>query len=329
LTYVTTEPCYTITQSFSIFYIILCVAGVLHYILLPIYLQVWELPLPCWYPFNYYPHPIFEFVYLSQCMGQIQVALAFANSDIIIVCVVVLVLGQYDILFCSLKNVRYTAILINGLTKNREELRNLQNKINLDDEEVSQYYYSFERKEDLDDENLVGILKEMKTKLRRNRLNGRADSTFLTEYEDELALALRDCATHHQNLIQISGMLERFYNPIVLVKSLQVTLQICNLAYVSTNTTSSLMQNINYLEYLFLTLFDIMIFGYAGNWIKEQSIRVGDAALRSPWYLCGSSFRRSLSIILANTVHPLQLTGGKFFILDYTKVIAVNPNTDE
>lgn len=54
-----------------------------------------------------------------------------------------------------------------------------------------------------------------------------------------------------------------------------------------------------------------------------QSIRVGDAVLRCSWHLCGSRFRRDLSIILANTVVPIQLTGGKFFILDYTKVIAV------
>lgn len=54
LTYVTTEPCYRVARSFSIFYSILCVAGVLYFILPPIYLQVWELPLSCWYPFNYY-----------------------------------------------------------------------------------------------------------------------------------------------------------------------------------------------------------------------------------------------------------------------------------
>lgn len=52
LTYVTTEPCYTIARSFSLYYTILCIAGVLHFILLPIYLQVWELPLSCWYPFD-------------------------------------------------------------------------------------------------------------------------------------------------------------------------------------------------------------------------------------------------------------------------------------
>lgn len=104
---------------------------------------------------------------------------------------------------------------------------------------MNQYYYSFEQKEDLDDnENLAKVLKEMQTKLKRNRLYGRHDDRFLMEYQDELALALRDCAVHHQNLIKVCGMLERIYNPIVLVKSLQITLQICNLAYVATTVRS-------------------------------------------------------------------------------------------
>lgn len=42
-------------------------------------------------------------------------------------------------------------------------------------------------------------------------------------------------------------------------------LRLCNF-----QTTSSLLENINYLEYLFLTLIDTLIFGYCGNWIKEQ-----------------------------------------------------------
>lgn len=106
----------------------------------------------------------------------------------------------------------------------------------MDDEEKNQYYYSFERKEDLDDddESLAMAIKEMKNKMKRNRLDGKSTDTFLKEYEDELAVTLRECIIHHQNLVQVCTMLESFYNPIVLVKSFQVTLQICNLAYVST-----------------------------------------------------------------------------------------------
>ncbi len=105
----------------------------------------------------------------------------------------------------------------------------------MDDEEKNQYYYSFEQMEDLDDgESLALALKDLKIKLNRHHQKGKSTDTFLKEYEDELALALRECIIHHQNLVQVCTMLESFYNPIVLVKSLQVTLQICNLAYVST-----------------------------------------------------------------------------------------------
>lgn len=105
----------------------------------------------------------------------------------------------------------------------------------MDDEERNQYYYSYEQKEDLDDdESLAKVFKEMEMKLKRNRLIDRPDDTFLKEYQDELALTLHECIIHHQNIIKVCVMLERFYNPIVLVKSLQVTLQICNLAYVAT-----------------------------------------------------------------------------------------------
>lgn len=103
---------------------------------------------------------------------------------------------------------------------------------------MNQYYYSFEQKEDLDDtEHLGRAVKELQLNLKTNRrhdIHRRADDNFLMEYNDELELALRDCITHHQNIIEICAILERLYNPIVWVKSLQVTLQICNLAYVAT-----------------------------------------------------------------------------------------------
>lgn len=115
--------------------------------------------------------------------------------------------------------------------------RNLQDKIDLDDEEWNQYYYSFERKEDLDDDDgsLTMALREMRTKLKSNRFNnGRPTVSYLTEYQDELGLSLKECIIHHQNIVKMCGMFEAFYNPIILVKSVQVTLQICNLAYVAT-----------------------------------------------------------------------------------------------
>lgn len=117
--------------------------------------------------------------------------------------------------------------------------RKLKAKINPDDEVQNQFYYSFEQDEDLDDDDvLASVLEDMNSKLKRNRLYRRPNDTFLTEYEDELASALRECIIHHQHLVKVCGLLESFYNPLVLVKSLQVTLQICNLAYVNSTVRS-------------------------------------------------------------------------------------------
>lgn len=56
----------------------------------------------------------------------------------------------------------------------------------------------------------------------------------------------------------------------------------------------------------------------------QQSSHIGDALLRSPWYLCGGPFRRITSIILANCTQPLVMTGGKFFILGFNKLSSVS-----
>lgn len=109
----------------------------------------------------------------------------------------------------------------------------------MNDEERNQYYYSFEQKEDLDDiEGLARDLEVLQLNLKQNRSNERLIDAYLMDYRDELAVTLRECIIQHQSLIKICGLLERLYNPIVLVKSLQITLQVCNLAFSSTKVYS-------------------------------------------------------------------------------------------
>lgn len=63
--------------------------------------------------------------------------------------------------------------------------------------------------------------------------------------------------------------------------------------------------------------------GYAGNSLKVQSERIGEAILRCPWHLCGGPFRRDMLMVLKNTMKPMVWTGGKFFVMDNEKVKAV------
>lgn len=83
-------------------------------------------------------------------------------------------------------------------------------------------------------------------------------------------------------------------------------------------------QYINMSQYLMLTLLDVFQLCYFGETLKSQSSHISDASLRCPWYLCGGPFRRNLSIILSNSVRPLVMTGGKFFILDFHKLTRVS-----
>lgn len=76
--------------------------------------------------------------------------------------------------------------------------------------------------------------------------------------------------------------------------------------------------------YLMLTFLDILQMCYFGEILKLQSIRIGNGLFYSPWYLCGGQFRRSMSIILANVTKPLVITGGKFFVLDLSKMTGVS-----
>lgn len=83
-------------------------------------------------------------------------------------------------------------------------------------------------------------------------------------------------------------------------------------------------QYLNMTSYLILTLLDLFQMCYFGDVIKQQTSHIGDALFRSDWHLCGGRFRRVAIIILSKSMHPQVLTGGDFFVLDYTKLIGVS-----
>lgn len=103
--------------------------------------------------------------------------------------------------------------------------------------EANEYYYSFEIEENLDDLDYLKmqINKEIRPALVSNR--GRPDDNYLNEYQHELFVALRSCIHHHNVLLEMNKLMENFFNPLILLSSFQATLQICNLAYVSSKVS--------------------------------------------------------------------------------------------
>lgn len=85
-----------------------------------------------------------------------------------------------------------------------------------------------------------------------------------------------------------------------------------------------MVENLNTIQYLMLTLMDLLIISYMGQIVQNQSVRVRDFLFETPWYLFGAPIRRSMLIIQMYAMRPKVITGGRFFIMGYDKCIAVN-----
>ncbi|XP_055708520.1 odorant receptor 83a [Phlebotomus papatasi] len=293
LTYVTIEPAYKAAKRFTNIWVISCIFGTLHWAFSPILTGVRALPLQSWYPFDALKSPQYEILYACQCLGQINVAIGFGIVGAMLMSKITLVNVQYDMLFCSIKNLLYTAMILKG--NRMKELKKLQDAIDWSKSEVNEYYVSKDILENLSDipETKCSQVPHSKRK---------PEDTYLMEYNDELMMALRDCIKHHQMINIFCNKLEDFYNAFNFGKFFQVTILICLLANLLLSA-----------EYLSLASSELLIFCHYASMITYQSTRLNEAIIRSPWYMCGGPVRRDMLIMLTNTVKPFVLTGGKFF----------------
>lgn len=222
-------------------------------------------------------------------------------------------LNQYDILYCSLKNIRYTGMIKRGGCKT--ELIKLQKKIDFKKYEVNEYFNALEFFENLEETD--SSKKELYKKIVvRNKFN------YLTEYDEEISAAISDCIKHHQVILQFCKKLEEFYHPFILLKILQITFLICFLAYLASSPLDSIMKLINILEYLALTSSELLIFCYYGEVVERHSDRIGDALMKSEWYLCSGSTRKKMIVMMTNS-QPVRFTAGKFYYINFVKFFQV------
>lgn len=133
--------------------------------------------------------------------------------------------------------------------------RKLQNKYDPEEEELNQYRFSTESLDTLIDNHYVCserkkhqypqrqlnihlfysisiFFNSINVHSRyRNAFSAGANDISFKDLQHELSVALRDCVRHHYDLIQASKMLEEYFSPFNFIKSLQVTLMLCNVAY--------------------------------------------------------------------------------------------------
>ncbi|EDV94818.1 putative odorant receptor 85e [Drosophila grimshawi] len=304
VSFVNMHATYSWARRFSFIWFIACMAGVIFWGVTPLVLGIRVLPLRCWYPFDAMAEHIYPFIYAIQLYGQMIVGSTFAYGGLLFVSISSMLLGQYDVLYCSLKNLDAHARLMAG--ESLRDLRALQQELLLDEStcELGQY----------------AMLQEQPTDL---------DRFTLTRMEPPLSLTrgahagLVECVRLHRFILECAAELEELFSPYCLFKSLQITFQLCLLVFVGVSGSREVVRVINQLQYLILTIFELLMFTYCGELLSRHSVRVGDAFWRGIWWQHAPNMKRDVLIFLVNSRRAVRITAGKFYVMDVNRLRSV------
>ncbi|XP_054081729.1 odorant receptor 83a-like [Zeugodacus cucurbitae] len=294
-TYVTIKESTDLANVWTTVFLICCYAGVTFWLFVPIFDQDRSLPLACWYPIDYKVPVVYEVVYFLQTVGQLQVAGAFGCTSAFYLLVSVLFSGQFDVLNCSLKNILATTYL-SCLLREKQNIANY---------ELNQYYSAKEHNTNLD--CISHPLDEKTPK----------DEHFYEAFK----IAFRSCIAHHRYILRGLKMLEELYTYLWFLKTIEVTVLVCLVAFVWVKSTAanSFLRLLSLSQYLLLALWEMFMICYAGEIIFLNSKRCDEGLQRSPWYLHSSEIKQDALFFILNAQRPFRLTGGKMYNLNVKK----------
>ncbi|CAD6991346.1 unnamed protein product [Ceratitis capitata] len=304
LSFVSWQRTYLLAKRMTIVWTVACVLGTVLYGLAPLVMGVRALPLKAWYPFDPLQPYVYELVYVMQLSAQIIMGATFGNGSALYVSLVILMCGQFDVLYCSLKNLSHYARLrcCSGVEILRKEQAALPKSL---DDELNQYMYCREHLTNL------SLLQHLYTQ-----------QPALT-LPEALHLGVVQCVQLHRFILDACKELEELFNPYCLVKSIQVTLQLCLLVFVGVAGERSMVRIVNLAQYVTLTLVELLMFTYFGELLRGHSVRCGEAFWRSQWWTHTIPIRQDILILLANSKRAVRLTAGKFYAMDIERLRSV------
>ncbi|XP_011188297.1 putative odorant receptor 85e [Zeugodacus cucurbitae] len=304
LSFVSSHRTFVLANRMSIVWTVACVAGTLLYGFAPLVMGVHVLPLKCWYPFDPLQPYVYELLYVLQLSAQMIMGATFGNGSALFVSLVILMCGQFDVLYCSLKNLSYYARLRSSFEV--EKLRNEQAALPItSDDELNQYMYCQEHLTNLSTLQLLYTQQSAVT------------------LPEALHMAVVQCVQLHRFILDACKELEELFNPYCLVKSIQVTFQLCLLVFVGVAGERSMVRILNLVQYVTLTFIELLMFTYFGELLRGHSVRCGEAFWRSQWWTHSVAIRKDIIILLANSKRAVRLTAGKFYAMDVERLRSV------
>ncbi|XP_013188298.1 putative odorant receptor 85e [Amyelois transitella] len=326
LTNMTMLRCYKTAKNFAYFYTACTMFSVTLYVI-PEIVNLWKkLPLQNRIYADVTRSPFLEFAFIRQCLGQAFIGLAMGQLGVFFASNAILLCGQLDLLCCSVRNARFSALLQGGtlhtaIAKSHADI--------LDDE---LHHYIYNTAEMTPSENHYG--RKMQSHFVDKMSNF---DIYSNKYDKATVDALRDCARVCQIINVYKDKFEQFVSPLLALRVIQVTLYLCTLLYAAT-----LQFDMVTVEYLAAVALDIFVYCYYGNQIILQADRVSTAAYQGMWHTMGVRPRRMLlNILLANRRQTI-VRAGRFLPMDlhtfvviiktsfsyYTLLVNVNENHD-
>ncbi|XP_034664913.1 putative odorant receptor 85e [Drosophila subobscura] len=304
VTFVSSHTAHRWSRSFTSTWILSCLVGVITWGVSPLMLGIRTLPLTCWYPFDALAPGTYTAVYATQLFGQISCGVTFGFGGSLFVTLCLLLLAQFDVLYCSLKNLDAHAKLLSGETirglgiLQRDLLQSPSTR------ELNQY----------------AVLQEHPTDLLR--ISTGAGSHRLGQVK-AFHGALVECVRLHRFILYCGAELENLFSPYCLVKSMQITIQLCLLVFVGVSGTQEILRIVNQIQYLALTLFELLMFTYCGELLSRHSVRSGEAFWRGGWWKHAHFLRQDVLIFLVNSRRAVYVTAGKFYVMDVNRLRSV------
>ncbi|XP_075983691.1 putative odorant receptor 85e [Anticarsia gemmatalis] len=300
------ESCKT-ARKFGRIYTACTMFSVTMYATMPVIVHFWtNEPLQSWIFMDITRSPFYEIVFLVSCLAQLYVGLAMGQFGVFFASNSILICGQLDLLCCSLRNARYTALLQKGVKHSALVAAHADI---LHDEKHNYIYNVAEMKDSVYhyDEKTTHPA-DIKTQY----------DIYSSEYDMATSSALRDCASLCQVVTRYKDMFERFVSPLLVLRVVQVTLYLCTLLYAATLKFEMIT-----VEYLAAVALDIFVYCYYGNQIILQADRVSTAAYQSAWHTMGVRPRRVLLNILLANKRPVAVRAGRFLRMDLHTFVVI------
>ncbi|NP_001159625.1 olfactory receptor 57 [Bombyx mori] len=144
-----------------------------------------------------------------------------------------------------------------------------------------------------------------------------------SDEEKVITERLRNIISQHKRALDAAEAIKHYLSGALLVQLMVSIVVICTTAYQLAVKKSTTMQSLTMAGYLFGTSLEVFLFCYQGEFLRESSEEIADAAYECPWYTLTRPLKKTLLIIMTRAQRPATLTAGGFVTLDITEYMAI------